>query len=830
MNPEVWGIIPSNELGQELCHSIATPGAPCYTPANPSTRTIILRRPANSLKLTLLDTTITLADCRAALPDRNGSMSLKGLCGPVRVHRDHLGIPHLRASNQRDAWLAQGFVTAQDRLWQMEYDRRRGSGRWAEVVGPQAVGEDKLMRRFRLEASARADYLASNPSTREMLDAYAQGVNAFIQSNQPLPVEYQITDLSPESWQPWDGLIVFKVRHILMGVFEAKTWRAQLLQVISPERLASMFPGYQPGQLLILPPGETYSGPLEESLEELQTGAAALNYLKESDLGSNSWVLSGSRTASGQPLLAGDSHRALDTPNVYYQNHLSCPDFDVVGFSMPGVPGFPHFGHNNWVAWCITHLSADYQDLYIERFKPSQPGQYLYRDQWLNAEVHEETIRVCGGEDVPLRVWVTHHGPIISGDPEKGTGLAFKYTATDGPKAWADTIPRMLTSRNCEELMESMREWVDPCNNFLTADVQGNIGYLSRGEIPIRSPANALLPVPGWTGEHEWHGNIPFEELPRSMNPEAGYFATANNRPIGEDYPYHIALDFAPGYRVERVTRALLAIEDADATDMARVHADRLSIPARNYIKFLKQVEPLGRNSVQARERLLHWSGQMDADQVEPTIYSSWRDVMLLEILRYNLGEKLAALASNPSDRGLSLFLGRLKGRIMDHMISGDVTLLPPGQTWPVLASQALATAVARLRGELGEDMEQWRWGRVHQARPTHTLSDAFPALAPILDPPPIPMSGDADTPLAGSYPPADFATVGGLSVARYAFDLADWNNCLWAVPLGSSGHPGSSHYYDQSETWRRVEMSPMLYDWEAILANQESEQVLKPG
>ncbi len=773
-------------------------------------------------------------DLRAALPELNGSVTLKGLSGRVEVHRDSLGIPHVRAPSQRDAYLAQGFVTAQDRLWQMEYDRLRGCGRWAEVAGPNAVAGDKLMRKFRLEASARADYLASAASTREMLDAYAEGVNALIKTSRSLPIEYRITGLRPEPWQPWDGLIVFKVRHILMGVFEAKTWRAQLLQKIGPEKLADMFPGYQPGQLLIMPPGETYAGPRDESLEELRAGAAALNLGKESGnetgLGSNSWVLSGSRTASGKPLLAGDSHRALGIPNVYYQNHLACPDFDVVGLSIPGVPGFPHFGHNNWVAWCITHLSADYQDLYIEHFKTNDSDRYRYRNRWLRAEVYEETIRVRDGGDLPLRIWVTRHGPIISGDPEEGTGLALKYTGTAGAKAWADTIPAMLMSRNCDELTESMRGWVDPCNNFLMADVHGNIGYMSRGEIPIRSQANALLPVPGWTGEHEWQGSIPFEELPRSMNPEPGYFATCNNRPVGEDYPYYISLDFAPGYRVERVTRALLAIEDATAADMARVHSDRLSIPARSYIEFLRRVEPLDRGSTQARERLLRWSCQMDADQVEPTIYSSWRDTLLLEILKHNLGEKLAALAWNPSNRGQGIFLARLEGRIMEHMASGDTSLLPPGQTWPALASRSLAAAVVRLRGELGEDMEQWRWGRVHQARPKHTLSDAFPELGGILDPPPIPLAGDADTPLAGSYAPANFATVGSLSVVRYAFDLADWNNCLWAVPLGSSGHPGSPHYQDQLETWRRVEMTPMLYDWDEITANEESRQILKPA
>ena len=499
---------------------------------------------------------ITTEDLKQALPNVTGKVSLKGLGASVEVYRDGYGIPHIKAATERDAFFAQGFVTAQDRLWHMEYDRRRGMGRWAEVVGPQALEQDKLMRRFRLEASARADYGAVSERTRKMFDAYAEGVNALIATTESLPVEYHIAGISPEPWQPWDGLVAYKVRHILMGVFESKIWRAQAVQKLGPEKAASLIPGYEPGQLVILPPGEDYDGPLGNCLEELRDGAAALSYMAAG--GSNSWVLSGSRTASGKPILAGDSHRALDTPNVYYQNHVTCPEFDVVGLSFPGVPGFPHFGHNAWVSWCVTHLGADYQDLYIERFKSDDPEYYLYRGQWLRVETHRETIKVRGEDDVAITVPVTRHGPVISGSPEKGSGVAFKYTATEGPSDWPDSLWKMLLAQDSNQLIESMRQWVDPCNNFVIADVHGNIGYLSRGRIPVRSVANAWLPVPGWTGEHEWQGDIPFEELPVSVNPEQGYIVTANNKPVGDDYPYYISVDFTPGFRAQRVTDALL--------------------------------------------------------------------------------------------------------------------------------------------------------------------------------------------------------------------------------------------------------------------------------
>jgi penicillin amidase len=773
---------------------------------------------------------ISREDLKSSLPKLTGEVRLKGLAAPVDVYRDRFGIPHVKAQNEKEAFFAQGFVTAQDRLWQMEYDRRRGSGRWAEVVGDSAVDQDKLMRRFGLASSAKADYEAADEPAQRMFDAYASGVNAFIDTTKALPIEYSIANLDPEPWLPWDGLIVYKVRHILMGVFESKLWRARMVKELGPERAGTLFPGYEPGQLLILPPGERYLGELDTGLDELTAGLKALKHMTETDGGSNSWALSGSRTGSGKPLLAGDSHRALDTPNVYYQNHLACPEFDVVGLSFPGVPGFPHFGHNPWVAWCVTHTAADYQDLYIERFKEGDANYYLDQEQWREAEVRDEKIRVRGGQEVDCKVWVTQHGPIIAGDPERGNGLAFKYSATQAPSAWAGSLQTMLVAQNSGQLMESMRDWVDPCNNFLVSDVHGSIGYLCRGQIPIRSMANAWLPVPGWTGEHEWEGFIPFDEMPRSVDPVQGYIATANNKPVGDDYPYYIAIDYTPEFRVKRVTQGLNSLLKPAAADMAKVHAERTSIPALAYIDLLRQVEPLDELSGLAKQKLLAWSGTMDAHRVEPTIYSACRDALLRELLEHNLGADLAEAAWNPADRGLGSFINRFKARLVSLIPQGDVSLLPDGEDWSTVMARALNKGVETLRERLGGDLEEWRWERVHQARPQHTLSAAFPELADLLDPPAIPANGDGDTPLAGGYSAAAPATITSLSVARYAYDLNDWDNSLWVVPLGSSGHPGSRHYHDQSDHWRKVEMVPMLYSWEKVEADCEEHQRLEGG
>ena len=770
------------------------------------------------------------AELAAAIPRFSGTLQLQGLRASVEVYRDDLGIPYVRAENEHDAFFAQGFVTAQDRLWHMEFDRLRGSGRWAEAVGDSALEQDKLMRRFRLTASAKADCAVMDNHTRMVFDAYAAGVNAFIDGPDPLPAEYAIAGIEPEPWEPWHSLVVYKVRHILMGVFESKIWRARMVRAMGPEKAGKLFPGYEPGHLLILPPGETAGGTLDTGLKELAEGAAALNHLSELDSGSNSWVVSGDTTATGGPILAGDSHRGLDTPNAYYQNRVACPEFDVIGLSFPGVPAFPHFGHNPWVCWSVTHTAADYQDLYIEQLRDGATPQYLHEDEWREAEVYDETVRSSTGREEPVRVVVTNHGPIISGSPKDGSGMAFKYTATETSSDWTAILWKMLRARSVDELTESQRGWVDPCNNFLMADVDGNFGYLCRGRIPIRSRVNGWLPVPGWTGEYEWQGDIPFEELPVSINPPEGYIATANNRPVGEDYPHYIAVDFTPEFRVRGVTRGLKSLTKPSAADMANVHAWRISQPAQAYLAILPGVEPQDPLSAIARDRLLSWDGSMDAHRVEPTVYSAMRDALLRELFDLNLTPDLAHAAWHPADRGLGSFGNRLKARMVEMLRNDDRSLLADGDSWPAAISRALASGVADLRLRLGDDPDSWAWSRLHRAVPRHTLSAAHPELADQLDPPAIPHSGDGDTPLQGGYSPATFATVTSLSVARYAYDTANWDDSLWVVPLGSSGHPGSPHYHDQSETWRMVEMVPMRWDWSAITSNAETTQTLEPA
>jgi penicillin amidase len=776
-----------------------------------------------------MSTMLTHDDLRAALPDLTGTLRLPGLQAPVEIYRDGLGIPHIRAQSVRDAFFAQGFAHAQDRLWQMDYDRRRAYGRWAEYAGPIAVEQDMLMRRFRLEASARADYQAVNAETRAMLDAYAAGVNAFLSSTTRLPIEYRLLGVAPEPWQPWDACAVFKVRHISMGVWQLKLWRARLLRRLGPELTARLCEGYQPGQALIIPPDVDFSGPALNGLRELQAGSAALALLPELEAGSNSWAVSGSRTAAGRPLLAGDPHRALEVPNVYYQNHLACAEFDVIGLSFPGVPGFPHFGHNRHVAWCVTHANADYQDLYIERFKPDDPGQYEFCGQWRPAEQYRETILVRGESPRHLEVTVTQHGPVILGQPQRGYALAFRYTATAAPNLTFNALLPMLRAESAEALDEAMRAWVDPCNNFLYADVHGTIGYLTRGQVPKRSMANAWLPVPGWTGAHEWQGVIPFEEMPRLRNPDIGYIVTANNRIVGDDYPHYLAIDYSPGFRARRILDRLRRLTQADVADMAALHADRLSLLARQFLPLFERIAPLDAAAERAKALLQCWDGGMEADSVPATIYSVFRDHLLRMLLEPRLGP-LAPEAFGKEPGGGVIHLSRLRARLPGLIQADDRTLLPAGGDWSALMATALQRAVDWLRQQLGEDWRDWQWGRLHRTAPQHPLAASFPEAAAWLNPPGFAVGGDGETVQAGAYMPGAGYTVSSTSVARYVFDLGDWRRSAWVVPLGASGHPGSPHYADQAPAWAAVQLHPMSYDWADIRGAAETVQRLEPS
>ena len=773
---------------------------------------------------------ITDNDLKSALPDLTATMRLPDLGGAVDVYRDRWGIPHIRAENEADLFFAQGFATAQDRLWHMDFDRHQALGRWSEFAGSSGIERDKLLRAAGMGRTAKLDYEIASPAAKSMIDAYTAGVNAFIDTTETFPIEYKLLDERPERWENWHCLAVYKMRNTLLGTFEPKLFLTRLAIAEGGETAAYLIKGYPDGHLLTVPPGAVYEGHPLDGLFPLSRAANEANWLNESDAGSNAWAISGELTASGLPLVAGDSHRALDTPGVYYQIHLSCPEFSVIGHSVPGMPGALHFCHNDYVAWGMTYGSADTQDLFIERFWETPTGrQYLFKDEWRQALVLNETIDVRGGDSVELEVTVTHHGPVIAGDPATGAAVAIRDPGLLHGSPWVDAALDAMKSRSVTELHEAFRGWTDRVNNYAVADVHGNFGYIHAGKIPIRGEENGWRAVPGWTGEYEWRGYIPHDELPKAINPEEGYVVTCNQRVAGHDYPYYVGLYFTPEYRARRVQAHILTLEPKTATviDMARIHADRISEPARVFTRALIDVEPLDAESALAIALMREWDYSMDRDLAQPLIYAETKAHLIRQVVERLLGDFASEVLSEAA--GSATVLRQIVEQMTLGLERGDMSILLPEADWENLLATGLSSAVEELKESLGEDMTTWNWGRMHRTQPRHPLSAVFPEAAERLDPPSLDIHGDGDTPLAGGYGLRNEFVATSVSVNRYIHDPSDWNNSRWIVPLGASGHPASPHYADQAEAWANVDYIPQLWDWAQIRSEAESHQRLEP-
>ena len=762
----------------------------------------------------------------AALPDLDGTLPLPGLAAPATVLRDEWGIPHIRAATSRDAWTALGFVHAQDRLFQMDLTRRRALGRAAEWLGASAAESDILVRRLGMEAACRRDFAALGTAAREMLQAYSAGVNAWIAADQPKPVEYALLEAVPEPWEPWHSIAVMRRLGLLMGSVWFKLWRAAALPVVGPDGAAKL--RYDDGgkDLLCIPPGAE----ADRHQADLAALAPAIRALLESmgkesggdetGGGSNNWAVGPSRSATGRPVLAGDPHRVFEIPNMYAQHHLACDEFDMIGLTVPGVPGFPHFAHNGGVAYCVTHAFMDIHDLYLERFgagathteAPDGPAPVVRR---------RDSIRIRGGEARDFEIVETRHGPVIAGDPAGGTAIALRSVQFAETDLSFDCLPRMTTARSVEALFEATRGWGLIDHNLVAGDTEGHIGHLVRARLPRRPRENGWLPVPGWVAAHDWQGWIAHEDMPRSLDPEGGIIVTANNRVVADDaYPDYLCTDCHPPYRARRIAERLAEHPGFSPADAAAIHADTLSPNAlllRDRLAALPA--PTGRAAAALRERLLAWDGRMEAGASAPTAYVALRRA-LTAILAERSGLDAAGaglLAQVPP--GIAP-RNQLWWTLPELLRRDDASLLG-GWSW----GQALQEALARAAGTAAEAA----WGEVHQPRLSHPLSTLFPDAAPLLDPPSRPVGGDNDTVLANGLLCASGpgATYGAL--ARYVFDVGNWGACRWVVFHGASGQPGSPHYADQNEAWSATRMVPMRYGWDEVEGAAQHRQNLAP-
>jgi penicillin G amidase len=733
-------------------------------------------------------------------------LTCPGLDGPLTIRRDAYGIAHVEAATAHDAWFGQGFVAAQDRLWQMEYDRRRAVGRWSEAAGPSGIAADLMARRLGIEAAAKQDLNVMAADVRAMFEAYAAGVNAYLASDPVLPPEYALTGVSPELWEPWQSLAVFKIRHVLMGEWQWKMAVGGLLARVGFETFRTLDFLPAKGTATILPPGGVRERELYDlGNVEIAACAEQLGFLSEIDGGSNSWVVSGSRTTTGKPVICNDSHRALDVPNAYWQVHLECPEFNIAGATFAGFPGFPHFGWNGSVSWNITHTQADYQDLYVERF---EGGNVLTGNGAVAAERRDEVIKVRGGDPVTITCWRTPHGPFVHGDPTSGRAISLRYTALDGPRKPFDGLMKMVASKTVDELFDAQRTWVDPVNNLVAADTSGNIGYMVRGEIPVRSStANRIVPAPGWTGDHEWVGTVPFEDLPRSVNPPEGYYATANNRVIDGNEPY-ISEYYASPARANRLNELLYQTGQLAPATIASWQGDVTSLPARAIGAAIGGAGPFTGDAERARAMLANFDGDLRGERPEPLLYAYARRYLMREIWGPIVGPETWAWLTGESNPGLSRILSGLLSVVVAHPNQP----LPGGRTWNEVLEPALAAAWESTVANFGPDPAAWRWDTRHATGSKHTLAAAFPDRAEGLNPPSAAVGGDGDTLQCAGYTISgknDFV-IAALSVYRQVVDFADPDSASWIIPAGISGNPDSDHYADQLPLWQHHQRVPM--------------------
>ena len=797
---------------------------------------------------------------RRPLPQTSGKLSVAGLGAPVQVIRDRWGVPHIYAQNLVDLFMAQGYVHAQDRLWQIELQRRTGHGQLAEVFGPIALDTDRFLRVLGFSRVARHEVELLEGEASLAIDAYVRGINAYIARHaRRLPIEFTILRLRPRPWQPADVLVWGK----MMALNLSRSWttdilRAQIVAAVGAERASLLEPEYLADHPLTIPAGVRYSADI--GADALRIAGAVLPFARsdEGGQGSNAWAVSGARSTTGKPLLANDPHLMLQIPSLWYENHLSCGDYHVTGASIPGSPGVV-IGHNEQIAWGMTNGENDVQDLFIERFDPADPSRYEFRGVWEQAQVVREEI-VVRGQPKPVveEIRITRHGPVItslipsdqrpptiedrglkiedsdasvdetrssilyplssdhpsvadrrSSDSEE---LALRWTALD-PGQIVKAVLALNRARDWTSFRAAVACWTVPTTNFVYADVEGHIGYAFGGDIPIRAKGDGRLPVPGWTGEYEWTGVIPHDQLPHMLDPEEGFVVTANNRIVGDDYPYPIPSEWLPGYRAARIRQLIEQTARHDARSFGRMHGDRRSLPGLELAALAGRLPAPTPTAQHARELLATWDGDLSAESVGGAIYARLREKLLFAVYGEVAGPLgtvtgLGGMASLPSNS----YLWRALPQVLRRAADRDDSWLPGGRTWDDLLAGAWEATLAELRDEYSDEVSTWRYGRFHTLTLRHALG-SIPALAPLLNRGPFPTGGDADTVWMG-YSPRQYAGLPFYVAPSYRqiCDTGNWDHSLSIHPVGQSGQPSSRHYADFVRPWLDIQYHPMLW------------------
>lgn len=777
---------------------------------------------------------------QASLPVYEGTLRVAGLAAPVRIERDTHGIPLITGTGEADVLFGLGFAHAQDRLWQLDFNRRIAQGRLAELVGPAGLDTDRFLRTLGIQRQAQALLDAMDADTRALLETYVAGINAALANRTgPLPPEFLLTRApAPEPWTALDSA----GWAMLMALDLSQEWRDELARL----RLAARFslaeindlrppPGTDPvvpttdypAQYRLMGvfadaarPGAG-AAPASSALLDDAARLAALpsfaGFGVGEGIGSNNWVVAGSRSASGKPLLANDPHLALTTPTIWYFARLDAPDLKAGGATLPGLP-WVMLGRNAHVAWGATSAYGDGSDLYLERVNPADPAEYQTPDGYARFEQSTETIKVRGGADVQLSVRRTRHGPVLSGvlGPVDATLDARKHVLA---LRWGAALPGDRTvaaaralnrARNAAEVQSALDGWTLTHQYVVFADRTGDIGLQLTGRYPLRGADHdyaGVAPAPGWQPRYDWTGTLPGTQLPRLLNPPSGAIATANNNALPAGYPHRLGYDYATPFRAQRIEQLLDAHRMHDLKSMQAIQIDTQSLAARALIAALGEVKPDTEAARIALARLQGWDGNMAANAPEPLLLHAWLRKLRLAVFADDLGELAAQTVerSEMTQALLNVLAGR--ARVRDWCDRQDTRRV---ETCAQLAAETLDAAVAELTQSSGRDVLGLRWGDIHIARLEHRPLSSVAALRGLFEHR-VAVGGDTHSPAVAalsSNPQTPFAAVHGAG-ARLVFDLAD-DGGSWILSTGQSGHPASDHYGDQVELWQRGRYLPL--------------------
>jgi len=771
------------------------------------------------------------------LPQVSDTWALPGLKAEVQIERDAHGIPTIRAASVNDALYGLGVAHAQDRLWQMETHRRIGAGRLSEAFGEKALDTDKFLRTLGVRQVAAAQWAHSSEASRQAVLAYTAGVNAVIERLKARPPEFVILGIQPEPWTPVDSLSwAVMMAWDLSGNWQTELIRLRLAMKLPKERIDQLLPPY-PGDAV--PASADYvalyrqlgldgHGPAAQATSESQLlrVMAAAPESEVEGVGSNSWVLAGSRTTTGKPLLASDPHLKLSTPALWYFARLEAPGLKMAGATMPGVPGVL-MGQNEHIAWGFTDTGPDVQDTYLERINPGDGQLYQTPEGWAAFATRTEVIKVKGQADVTHTVRSTRHGPVISdtaaagvadealgpkGQP--GYAIALRWTGLDTDNDTVSTLLAMDAASSVEAFVQASSRWIVPQQNMAVADDAGHIALVSPGRVPLRKPENdlkGLAPAPGWDARYDWDGFLPVQALPQVRDPSSGYVANANQKITPPNYPHHISHQWALPYRHERIVQMIEAQATHSLADLQRMHGDVKSLAAARLLPRILKAQSSHPLAAAAQTQLKGFDGTMAADRAAPLIYWAWHRQLSRLVLADEMGEALyeRLLGQRGYFDALEGVLARDDGWWCDNKAT------PAVETCADQINQAFTAALIELQALQGDDVSKWQWGRAHQAKSEHRPFSNVKLLARWFEQR-HPVGGDSYTvnvskvsmrpdPATGEF----YLDEHGPSL-RGRYDLADRRQSRVIHSTGQSGIPWSPLYRSFGPLWVQVEGVPL--------------------